>query len=140
MALSYGAQAVWIGTRFVCSVESGASRKHKQAILNSNMHGTIRTEVYSGRPMRTIKIDYAENWEKNRKDEMIKLLKSGVVPRDYDEKNNVPGTPTHGHDIVHLAGQCSGNIYKIKSAKAIIEDIMDECVKMLRFNTNRIKS
>jgi NAD(P)H-dependent flavin oxidoreductase YrpB (nitropropane dioxygenase family) len=29
-ALMYGAQAVWVGTRFVASVESGAPKKHKE--------------------------------------------------------------------------------------------------------------
>lgn len=30
-ALSYGAEGVWVGTRFVASVEAGAPKAHKQA-------------------------------------------------------------------------------------------------------------
>lgn len=38
MALSFGAEAVWIGTRFVASVEAGAPQYHKDA-------GTFRTTL-----------------------------------------------------------------------------------------------
>ena len=81
MALNYGAQAIWVGTRFVCCTESGASLSHKQAIINASNHDTIRSEIYTGRPLRIIKNDYAINWEINRKEEMRKLLKNGVLPR-----------------------------------------------------------
>lgn len=32
-ALMYGAQAVWVGSRFVASVESGAPKRHKEAYV-----------------------------------------------------------------------------------------------------------
>eukprot|EP01083_Nonionella_stella_P078520 214956_1 len=92
--LAYGAQAVWVGTRFVNCVESGASKKHQQHIMNSTCHDTIRTEIYSGRPLRVHKHDYAVDWEENRKVEMRKLLKKGVFPWMHDKKpvNEVLGT------------------------------------------------
>eukprot|EP01084_Bolivina_argentea_P085117 153848_1 len=49
MALSYGCEAVWVGTRFVCSEEGGASIMHKEAILNATWDDTFRTEIYTGR-------------------------------------------------------------------------------------------
>eukprot|EP01084_Bolivina_argentea_P085116 153847_1 len=136
MALNYGASGVWIGTRFVCSIESGAPMKHKEAIINASNHDTIRTEIFSGRPLRVVKNDYVLNWERNRKDEMRKLLKSGILPYDYDMKNNPNDTPEFER---HLTGQVCGNIHDIKSAKQIIDDMMDECVATLRYNTSRIK-
>eukprot|EP01084_Bolivina_argentea_P291024 500089_1 len=135
MSLTYGAQAVWVGTRFVCSTESGASDAHKQAIIDSSNHDTIRSEIYTGRPLRIVKNDYALNWENNRKEEMKKLLKNGILPRKYDldNNNNVPEWKRH------LVGQVCGNIDHIKSAKQIIDDMVNECVQTLRHNTSRIK-
>lgn len=37
-ALAYGAQGVWVGTRFVASVEAGAPKAHKDAVLSAG-HG-----------------------------------------------------------------------------------------------------
>mmetsp|Transcript_63598 Transcript_63598/g.57270 ORF Transcript_63598/g.57270 Transcript_63598/m.57270 type:complete len:353 (+) Transcript_63598:15-1073(+) len=135
MALNYGAEAIWVGTRFVCSTESGASNAHKQAIIDASNHDTIRTEIFSGRPLRVVKNDYILNWERNRKDEMRKLLKNGILPFQYDKENNAKTTPDFDR---HLTGQCCGNIHDIKSAKQIIEDMVNECIAMMRYNTSRI--
>jgi len=39
-ALAYGAAGVWVGTRFVASVEAGAPKAHKEAVLSAG-HGVI---------------------------------------------------------------------------------------------------
>ena len=35
--LSWGAEAVWVGTRFVASVEAGAPKAHKEAVLSAGV-------------------------------------------------------------------------------------------------------
>eukprot|EP01084_Bolivina_argentea_P085123 153858_1 len=139
MALTYGAQAVWCGTRFVNCLESGATAKHKENIIESTVHDTMRTEIYTGRPLRVFKHEYAMNWETNRKNEMRKILQSGVLPFMYDIQKRGGPPPKRDSDKVHLVGQCCGNITDVKSAKQIIEDMMDECVKTLRCNAAKIK-
>merc|ERR1712164_20195 len=41
MALSLGAQSVWVGTRFVASEEGGANKSHKAAVVKAGHHDTI---------------------------------------------------------------------------------------------------
>ncbi|CAL1714353.1 unnamed protein product [Somion occarium] len=82
--LCWGAQAVWVGTRFVASVESGAPKIHKELLVNAGLDGLIRTEVWSGRPVRMRRTPYYEDWEKNRKQEMLDLMSKGIVPRNDD--------------------------------------------------------
>ena len=72
-ALSLGSAGVWVGTRFVASVESHASDRHKQAVVKSGPLDTIRTVIYSGRPLRTLNTDYVKSWEVERKDQIEKL-------------------------------------------------------------------
>ena len=50
--LVYGAQAVWVGTRFVASEEAGAPRPHKAVIVSADHGDMIRTVIYAGRPVR----------------------------------------------------------------------------------------
>ena len=57
-ALALGASAVWVGTRFVASVEGDAPDTHKEAVVTAGYHDTIRTLVFSGRPMRIKKNAY----------------------------------------------------------------------------------
>ena len=56
------AEAVWVGTRFVASVEAGAPKAHKEAIVSASYGDDIRTLIYTGRPLRVRKTPYVENW------------------------------------------------------------------------------
>jgi NAD(P)H-dependent flavin oxidoreductase YrpB (nitropropane dioxygenase family) len=49
-ALSWGASAVWVGTRFVCATEAGAPPRHQKAVVGADYDATIRTVIYTGRP------------------------------------------------------------------------------------------
>jgi NAD(P)H-dependent flavin oxidoreductase YrpB (nitropropane dioxygenase family) len=66
-SLALGAGAVWIGTRFVLSKESKASRAHKEAVRTAGFDDNIRTIIFSGRPLRVRNSPYINNWETNRK-------------------------------------------------------------------------
>ncbi|MGH8661642.1 MAG: NAD(P)H-dependent flavin oxidoreductase [Burkholderiales bacterium] len=52
--LALGAQAAWLGTAFIPCAESGASREHKQSILDAKEDATLVTEKFSGKPARAI--------------------------------------------------------------------------------------
>jgi NAD(P)H-dependent flavin oxidoreductase YrpB (nitropropane dioxygenase family) len=53
---------VWVGTRFVASVEAGAPKKHKELLLSAGYDDTVRTLIYSGRPMAVRKTPYVMEW------------------------------------------------------------------------------
>jgi len=61
MALSLGAQAVWVGTRFICAAESGAPKEHVKSVLGATVLDSLRTIIYTGRPLRVRKNEYAED-------------------------------------------------------------------------------
>merc|ERR1712070_1108813 len=52
MAIAAGCSGVWVGTRFIASEEAGAGPYHKQSVVKADYTDTIRTTIYSGRPMR----------------------------------------------------------------------------------------
>jgi len=56
--LAWGAQAVWVGTRFLASVESGAPQMHKELTVSAGFDDTVRSLVYSGRPARLRRTRY----------------------------------------------------------------------------------
>lgn len=84
-ALSYGAAGAWVGTRFVASVEAGAPKKHKEMLLSAGYDDTIRTLVYSGRPMSVRITPYVKDWEENRQQEIERLVKvEGKIPHEVE--------------------------------------------------------
>lgn len=42
MALCFGAQAAWVGTRFVCAKEAGATARHQKAIIKVKLLQLLR--------------------------------------------------------------------------------------------------
>jgi NAD(P)H-dependent flavin oxidoreductase YrpB (nitropropane dioxygenase family) len=79
-----GAQAVWIGTRFVTARESGASKFAKDAVIKADFDSAIKSVVWSGRPLRALANPYIRNWETNRQAEIKELTNQGKVPLEYE--------------------------------------------------------
>merc|ERR1711972_58334 len=85
MALSLGADAVWVGTRFVVAKESGSPAAQKKEMIKASVHDTHRSLAYTGRPMRILKNPYSSAWENQRAEEMKTLLSQGVLPMKHDQ-------------------------------------------------------
>ncbi|ROT43214.1 oxidoreductase 2-nitropropane dioxygenase family [Sodiomyces alkalinus F11] len=124
-SLMQGAVGVWVGTRFVASVEAGCSEAHKQAVVSCGFDGTERTLVLSGRPLRMKTNEYIRRWHQNP-DRIRELCDSGIVPVEYDfEKGN-------DVDLPHLMGQVAGAITKIQPAAEIVDEMVTEAAESLK--------
>jgi enoyl-[acyl-carrier protein] reductase II len=64
-ALAFGAQGVWMGTRFIASEEANAAKEFKERILGAEGADTRITRCYSGKPMRVILNPYVEERERD---------------------------------------------------------------------------
>jgi NAD(P)H-dependent flavin oxidoreductase YrpB (nitropropane dioxygenase family) len=125
-SLSYGAVGAWVGTRFVASKEAGCSQLHKEAVVSAAFEDTLRTLVISGRPLRVKMNDYIRSWEVDRPAEVKRLCDSGIVPLAQDMEQDKE------FDIPFLMGQVAGSIEKIQPAKEIVEEMVTECVQILK--------
>jgi len=140
MALSLGASAVWVGTRFVASKEAGAPPVHQKAVCSAGYHDTIRTIIFTGRPMRVRKNDYIMNWENNRAEEIKELTSNGILPNsheqeklgdDIDFKQKMQMNPL-------LMGQAAGAIPTVLPAKDIMEEMVSGAVAIMRQNLSTV--
>jgi len=127
-ALAYGAQGVWVGTRFVASVEAAAPQNHKDSILSAGYGDAIRTLIFSGRPLRVRKTPYVEDWETNRKAEIKELTSQGKIPWVVEVEKN-PKLMNVGRNL--LMGEVAARIKDIKPAKQIVDEMVAEAVERL---------
>ncbi|KAI9446669.1 2-nitropropane dioxygenase [Lactarius indigo] len=127
-ALSYGASGVWVGTRFVASVESGAPPLHKELVVSSGYDDTVKTLVYSGRPMHVRKTEYVRDWEENRQQEISQLVAEGKIPHQV-EVDKHPEKSVEGH--MWLMGKVAASIKDIKPAKDIVDELVTTAAKTL---------
>lgn len=126
-SLMYGAQAVWVGTRFVASTEAAAPKKHKELILSADHGDADTTLIYTGRPLRVRQTDYVKSWA-NRQDEILQLTKQGKIPHDAELQKH-PEKSLEGRPW--LMGDVSALIHDVKPAKEIIDEMVSTAKQCL---------
>jgi len=144
MALSLGAQAVWVGTRFICAEEAGAPDAHKKSVVGAGFTDTIRTIVYTGRPLRILKNKFVEEWEEHRQKDIREYASQGTLPivplmTEKVEKGEISATQAQAHRP-YLMGQAAAMVNDIQPASVIIETMVSQAITILRHVNNSIKS
>lgn len=167
-ALSVGCSGVWVGTRFIASDEAGAGPMHKKKVVESGTGDTIRTIIYSGRPMRVFRTPYNVEFEEKRQAEIEEMQNMGIPAwvKDCDpevlvganpasvgtlslsekrtveeRKNDVKLSRHEEHSRgVFLTGVCAGAVKDIKPAKQIIDDMVSLASEQLRVSSSYVVS
>ncbi|KAI1468686.1 NPD-domain-containing protein [Daldinia caldariorum] len=147
-SLMMGASAVWVGTRFILADEAGAPESHKESVRTAGFDDTIRTLIFTGRPLRVRKNPYIENWENERQAEIKELTAKGILPYEYDLEKVASGTAEgsgkegessdddDADDVLdqfrpYLMGKCAALVNEQKSAKAIVDEFIEDATAML---------
>merc|ERR1719326_1728917 len=145
--LNLGAEGAWVGTRLLASHESSPVKKadHMRNIIRAKSTDTVRTLIYSGRPLRVYKTEYVQSWENDstKRMEIDRLTSSGVVPFRQDYKENVKAKSLAGDvgfekgwsvakNHRNLMGQASAAITSIKPAREIVEEMVADAAVILK--------
>eukprot|EP01043_Picozoa_sp_COSAG02_P015856 COSAG02_NODE_685_length_18484_cov_49.605330_4_plen_361_part_00 len=159
--MAMGAAGVWVGTAFLATPEANVEDVYKQRLLESDSSQTIRSEIYTGRPARSIQTPYNLGWAK-REAEMRELLQKGIIPQVHDarqrrkegkgrsmstklreERRKVPGgfledrrtLASNNHFDLDsdfiIAGQAVGGMHDIIPAGDLVRRMMSELVAAL---------
>lgn len=135
-ALMMGAQGIWVGTRFILADEAGAPKAHQEAVRTAGYEDTIKTIIYTGRPLRVRKNPYIQNWEENRRDEIKKLTSKGTIPVEHDveelEKADKLDDDFMDNTRPWLMGKVAAVVNEKKPAKEIVDEIVKEAVEQLK--------
>lgn len=125
-AFALGAEAVQMGTRFLCAAECTIHENYKNAIIKANDRSTMVTGRTLGHPVRAIKNKFTQDFEEMESrstsaEELEKFgagrLRSAVVDGDVDSGSV-------------MSGQIAGLVSKIQPAAEIIEEIVREAAEI----------
>ncbi|MGE5485788.1 MAG: enoyl-[acyl-carrier-protein] reductase FabK [Ignavibacteriales bacterium] len=126
-ALALGAQAIQMGTRFVCASECVAHPAYKKALIEAGDRSTMVTGASTGHPVRSLKNRFSKEYER--------LEAGGAGPGELDELGIgryraacIEGDVTCG---TVLAGQIAGMIADELPAAEIIRRVMEEAEKVI---------
>ncbi|KAK1836960.1 2-nitropropane dioxygenase [Podospora conica] len=163
-SLMMGATGVWVGTRFVLSEEAGAPDAHKEAVRTAGFDDTIRTLIFTGRPLRVRKNPYIVNWEEERQAEIKELTSQGKLPFESDLDKVLAGQADEDKALKRfklmnasneddldpedmldeyrpfLMGQCAAVCNDKKPAKQIVDEFISDAVKVIQTGSSYVVS
>jgi enoyl-[acyl-carrier protein] reductase II len=131
-ALAFGAQGIWMGTRFIASHEARAAEGYKKWITRARDEDTIVTRCYSGKPMRVLRNPYVDDWER-RSDEIQKFPEQMSISAREDVLALLRGADSEVNaerDCMPL-GQGAGAVTDVLSCREIIERTMSEAERVI---------
>jgi enoyl-[acyl-carrier protein] reductase II len=119
-ALSLGACGIQMGTRFYVTRESRAMKSEIDKIIGASEDDTIVSTALTGAACRLIREEVLVKWEEKRESGIssheLKTL-SSAIQKKYWQKSD---------DSVVSAGQVSGIITSVLTAKEVIDGIISE--------------
>jgi enoyl-[acyl-carrier protein] reductase II len=126
-ALAFGAQGVWMGTRFIASHEARAAEVYKKRITEIREEDTVVTRCYSGKPMRVIRNRYVD--EMQRHPEQIRPFPEQFGLSARAGVFTAMAGPEREPDPERACmpcGQGAGAIHEILSCREIVDAVMRE--------------
>jgi enoyl-[acyl-carrier protein] reductase II len=126
-ALAFGAQGVWMGTRFIASHEARAAEIYKKRITEIREEDTVVTRCYSGKPMRVIRNRYVD--EMQRHPEQIRPFPEQFGLSARAGVFTAMAGPEREPDPERACmpcGQGAGAIHEILSCREIVDRVMRE--------------
>ena len=119
-AFMLGADAVQVGTRFLCAEECNVHAEYKERILKATDISTMLTGKALGHPVRSLKTPCSKSLAKMEADpsvapEDIMTFGTGALRKAVQEGDR---------NGSYMAGECAGMVRKIEPAKSIVEDLI----------------
>ena len=122
-ALAFGAQGVWMGTRFIATAESRSHDNYKHRIADTDVAGTVVTRAHSGKPCRLIDNDFTRGWAGREAEIKPFPLQAMEVGHPASERGRIEGDVEAG---VLPAGQSCGMIGDVVPAGEIVRRVVEE--------------
>lgn len=119
-AFMLGADAVQVGTRFLCAEECNVHAEYKERILKATDISTMLTGKALGHPVRSLKTPFSKSLAKMEADpsvtpEDIMTFGTGALRKAVQEGDR---------NGSYMAGECAGMVRKIEPARSIVEDLI----------------
>lgn len=126
-ALAMGCVGVWVGTRFLATIEGGALDIHKKKIVEATDEDTRRSYLYTGKTSRANYNQLHDLWEDSGLEPLpfpTQVLFASAMVESFHKagKTDYLGA---------FAGQVSGLIKEIKPARQVLAEMVEQAADIL---------
>ena len=131
-SLALGADAVWIGTRFIATPEARAVNGYKEALVTSREDDTVISRSYTGKPCRVVRNEWTNHYEQHPQE--IKTFPHQAIASSQANVNHLGypnGTQVDTSREFYPAGQGAGAIGSLIPAGDLVRDIVAQAEQIL---------
>ncbi len=131
-SLALGADAIWVGTRFIATPEARAVNGYKEALVTSREDDTVISRSYTGKPCRVVRNEWTNHYEQNPQD--IKTFPQQAIASSQANVNHLgypSGTQVDTSREFYPAGQGAGAVNSLIPAGDLVHDIVTQAEKVL---------
>ncbi|MFC6015254.1 NAD(P)H-dependent flavin oxidoreductase [Plantactinospora solaniradicis] len=144
-ALTLGAQAGWLGTRFVAAVEAGSHAEYRRSVLAAEAEDAVYTRCFDGgwpdAPHRALRNTTLDRWaaagspaspHRPGEGDVLATDADGRDHLRYGDMIPVPGMTGRLDELAHYAGQSVGGIHEVAPAADIVAALVRDATSALR--------
>ena len=131
-SLALGADAIWVGTRFIATPEARAVNGYKEALVASREDDTVISRSYTGKPCRVVRNEWTNHYEQNPQD--IKTFPHQAIASSQANVNHLGypnGTQVDTSREFYPAGQGAGAVSSLIPAGDLVRDIVAQAEQIL---------
>jgi enoyl-[acyl-carrier protein] reductase II len=131
-SLALGAEAVWIGTKFIATHEAHTGNGYKEKMLTMAEDDTVISKAYTGKTCRVARTEWTEHFDKHPEElqgfpgQAIATIQAGI-----DHLGVGPETTLDTNKAFMAIGQAVGAIDEIVPAKQVVNEIMTQARETL---------
>jgi len=130
-ALALGAEGVWCGSMFLLSPEATFTEGQKDRVIAATERDAVITKAISGKTLRQLRTPFTEIWDKGPKPPLgwpfHNLLTLDIVDYAYQHQDQ----KEYDEILVTPASQATRLLNRRRTAKQMIDDMVDEAVQIL---------
>jgi NAD(P)H-dependent flavin oxidoreductase YrpB (nitropropane dioxygenase family) len=142
--LALGAQAAWLGTRFVASEEAGLHDLYKELVVEAVETDTVHSSLFDGgwpdAPHRTLRNSTVRRWEEAGRPapgarpgegDAVAVTAGGAEVLRYSSNDPAPGMTGELEALALYAGQSAGLVRGVRPAGELVREIAAEAERVL---------
>ena len=136
-SLALGADGVWVGTRFIATVEANTFDGYKETLLNLREDDTVISKSYTGKTCRVVRTDWTTHYEEHPEelqrfpDQAYAAARAGV-----SHLGAAPGTNVDLKQEFMPCGQGVGAIRTLETAGDVVRSMVAEAERTIDLLTS----
>jgi NAD(P)H-dependent flavin oxidoreductase YrpB (nitropropane dioxygenase family) len=143
--LALGADAAWVGTRFLLAQEASVHDEWRRRIRDASETSTLHATVFDGgwpdSPHRALRNSTVEAWERAGRPrapgrpgegDVVARAPDGTGLYRYGAEIPVHGTTGDVEALAHYAGQSAGIVEDVRPAAVIVDELVRGAAQALR--------